>query len=326
MPLALVAGAAVLLLVVVMFGGSLAVVSSDNGSGGNGLCPAAPSATGTADIPPAHMALYEKAGRQYGIPWNVLAAIGDTESDHGRGRSPGIRSGTNHAGAAGPMQFLPGTWAAFGVDGNHDGRRNIYDPADAIPAAAAYLKHNGAPTHMERALFGYNHAGWYVTKVLRQAAAYGRKGASSACTGVTLAGTGRAAVAVRAALRWVGTPYSWGGGGLTGPTEGFGRGAGVVGFDCSGLTRYAWHQAGITLPRLAADQQRAAEPVPGGQQRPGDLAFFIGAGGSRTNPGHVGLLVGAGKMIEAPRTGLTVRVSVVGDRSDLIGYGRPTVR
>ncbi|MFB4317628.1 NlpC/P60 family protein [Actinomadura sp. 21ATH] len=322
MPLLVVVLAAVLLFLAVFLGALGAVTSG----GSDALCQPGPDDAAAKDIPPAYLALYQKAGTKYGIAWNVLAAIGDTESDHGRGPGPGIRSGTNAAGAAGPMQFMPGTWRAYAVDGNGDGRKNIYDPADAIPSAARLLKANGAPERMERALFHYNHANWYVKKVLRRAAEYARNGDASACAGGVVPPSGRAGLAVRAALRWIGTPYSWGGGGPGGPSEGFGRGNGIVGFDCSSLVQHAWHKAGISIARTSQEQWRTLPHVPAGQEQPGDLVFFTGSGGSRTAPGHVGLVVGRGRMIEAPRTGLRVRVATIGTRSDLVGYARPVQR
>jgi murein DD-endopeptidase MepM/ murein hydrolase activator NlpD len=70
------------------------------------------------------------------------------------------------------MQFMPGTWAGYGVDGNGDGRKSVMDPEDAIPGAARLLSVNGAPANWERALFAYNHADWYVRQVLAQAERY----------------------------------------------------------------------------------------------------------------------------------------------------------
>ncbi|GAB3275132.1 hypothetical protein GCM10027589_00050 [Actinocorallia lasiicapitis] len=143
---------------------------------------------------------------------------------------------------------------------------------------------------------------------------------------LTIPPPGPGAVAVTAALRWLGTPYSWGGGGLTGPTLGIAHGSSTIGFDCSGLTRYAWHQTGITLPRIAADQWHALPHVPPGQEAPGDLVFFRSSTGTPTNPGHVGLILDAQHMIEAPRTGLTIRITPWTTRHDLIGVARPTLR
>ena len=83
-----------------------------------------------------------------------------------------MTSGENRAGAGGPMQFVVGTWASYGVDGNGDGVVSRYDARDAIPAAARYLRASGAPGDWRRALFAYNHAGWYVVDVAERAAAY----------------------------------------------------------------------------------------------------------------------------------------------------------
>jgi hypothetical protein len=137
-----------------------------------------PSALARAEIPPAYLRLYEEAGARYGIdPW-ILAAIGWVETRHGRLDAPGVHSGVNAFGCcAGPMQFNvrngpPSTWDAYGVDGDRDGRRSPHDPADAIPAAARYLRANGAPRNYRAALYAYNHADWYVAEVLAKSAAY----------------------------------------------------------------------------------------------------------------------------------------------------------
>jgi len=112
--------------------------------------------------------LYKKAAEKYGFgeDWYVLAAVGWIESRHGENMGP------SSAGAMGPMQFLPSTWKTSGVDGNRDGVKNIMDPADAIPAAARYLKRGGAPEDWYAALFTYNHADWYVKDVLDSAERY----------------------------------------------------------------------------------------------------------------------------------------------------------
>jgi hypothetical protein len=132
---------------------------------------AAPSAAARADIPTGYLQLYRQAtSRCPGLSWAVLAAIGKVESDHGRSRLPGVGSGWN---AAGPMQFGIGTgragnaWARYGADFNRDGRTSVYDPGDAIPAAARYLCAAGAPRRLDRALYAYNHSWAYVAKVKR---------------------------------------------------------------------------------------------------------------------------------------------------------------
>jgi membrane-bound lytic murein transglycosylase B len=135
-----------------------------------------PSPAAVADIPAGYLRLYRAAGARYRIPWAVLAAIGKVESDHGRVRLPGVRSGSNWAGACGPMQLgcVPGSkagnsWARYG-------RGRPHDPAAAIPAAAYYLVDHGARRHLDRALFAYNHSWAYVAKVKALARRYARGG------------------------------------------------------------------------------------------------------------------------------------------------------
>jgi hypothetical protein len=141
--------------------------------------PSGPSADARADIPSGYLTLYRTATRRCpGLSWSVLAAVGKVESDHGRSPLPGVRSGWNRAGAAGPMQFGIGVgragnaWARYGADFDGDGRRSVYDPGDAIPAAARYLCAAGAPRRLDRALYAYNHSWAYVAKVKTIAARY----------------------------------------------------------------------------------------------------------------------------------------------------------
>jgi hypothetical protein len=140
---------------------------------------AAPSRAATADIPPSYLRRYRSAVRRCaGLSWAVLAAVGKVESDHGRARLPGVRSGWNAAGAAGPMQFGIGkgragnAWARYGGDLDRDGHPSVYDPGDAIPAAARYLCAYGAPHRLDRALFAYNPSWAYVARVKRLARRY----------------------------------------------------------------------------------------------------------------------------------------------------------
>jgi membrane-bound lytic murein transglycosylase B len=135
-----------------------------------------PSRAAVADIPASYLRLYRATGTHYRVPWPVLAAIGKVESDHGRARLPGVRSGSNWAGACGPMQLgcVPGSkagnaWARYGHGRPHD-------PAQAIPAAARYLVDHGARRNLDRALFAYNHSGAYVAKVKQLARRYTRGG------------------------------------------------------------------------------------------------------------------------------------------------------
>lgn len=325
MPLLIAIGAGLVGLVLVALLGTVGAAFSvfSSNSGATEGCQKIPGKA-AANIPPTYLAFYVKAGAAFNVPWNVLAAVGNAESSHGRDNGPGIHSGTNSMGAAGPMQFLSSTWASFGVDGDGDGKRDVYNPADAIFGAANYLHHNHAPARMQQALFAYNHDPQYVKGVLAQAAAYAR-GATTACPDFVIGLSGRAAVAVNAVQRTLGTPYSWGGGGPNGPSLGIGRGSATVGFDCSALMQYAWHQSGVDIPRTTGQQWSTLPHVPVGHQAPGDLVFFAGSDGSSSSPGHVGLVIASDRMIEAPHTGVSVRIAVIHTRSDLVGYARPGV-
>lgn len=119
---------------------------------------------------PAYLALYRKAAATCpGLPWTTLAAIGQVESGHGRNDGP------SSAGAEGPMQFEPATFASYAVDGDHDGKVDIMDPADSIFTAARYLCANGGgrgATALSHAVWDYNHAAWYVQLVLNLAGKY----------------------------------------------------------------------------------------------------------------------------------------------------------
>jgi membrane-bound lytic murein transglycosylase B len=135
-----------------------------------------PSRAAAADIPAGYLRLYRTAGARYRIPWPVLAAIGKVESDHGRSRLPGVRSGSNWAGACGPMQLgcVPGSkagnaWARYGHGRPHN-------PAAAIPAAARYLVDHGAHRNLDRSIYAYNHSRSYVAKVKQLARHYATRG------------------------------------------------------------------------------------------------------------------------------------------------------
>ncbi len=125
-----------------------------------------PSGYAQRTVPPAYLRLYLRAASQYGLDWNVLAAVGQIESRSGSSTLPGVSSGTNAAGAAGPAQFEASTWRRFGVDVDGRGQIDPYDPADAITSMAAYLKASGAPQDWRAALYAYNHSPAYVDAVL----------------------------------------------------------------------------------------------------------------------------------------------------------------
>jgi hypothetical protein len=114
-------------------------------------------------IPPFLLPIYQAAGAAYGIPWQVLAAINEVETDYGRDLS------VSSAGAEGWMQFLPSTWGQYGLDVNNDGFEDPYNPADAIFGAARYLKAAGGDTDIRAAILAYNHSQAYLNSVLLRA-------------------------------------------------------------------------------------------------------------------------------------------------------------
>jgi cell wall-associated NlpC family hydrolase len=276
----------------------LAVVASAVSFLGGSLGGPVASADATAKIPPAMLALYQEAAATCpGLPWTVLAAIGTVESDNGQSDLPGVQSGANAAGAEGPMQFLPATFAAYAEPVPPGGAAppTPDDPTDAVYAAARLLCANGGAggADIPGAVFDYNHSSSYVQQVLALAQSFGGVTATAVDVSVSTAG----AVAVQWALAQIGTPYVWGG-----ETPG-------VGFDCSGLAQAAYAVAGIRLPRVAQDQYDATAKVPPGSPlKPGDLVFF---GGGPSSIDHVGLYVGVvdgqSVMVDAPHTGADVR-------------------
>jgi murein DD-endopeptidase MepM/ murein hydrolase activator NlpD len=175
----LVVGAAALALA----GGARADTFVVVGSGHSTLPSAqVPNTPGTVFVPPAPTAapqlpfpalrqLWMGAGANYGVPWQVLAAINKIESNFGRNMGP------SSAGAVGWMQFMPDTWQRWGVDADGNGVADPWNAADAIYAAARYLAASGGATDIRGAVFSYNHASWYVDEVLSLASLYGQGGA-----------------------------------------------------------------------------------------------------------------------------------------------------
>lgn len=133
---------------------------------------------------------------------------------------------------------------------------------------------------------------------------------------------GRGKTVVREALKWIGTPYSWGGGTRKGPSRGIAHGAKIRGFDCSGLALYAWGRAGIGLDHWTGSQWASGPQVPTSMLRAGDLVFFAKDKKDPDTIHHVGIFLGEGRMVEAPYTGARVRISSIW-RSGLIGAVRP---
>ena len=162
----------------------VALVSASAASAGSLPSPDAPNAT-TVMLPqlvsplvaPQQLSfqqlkpIWQAAGQAYGVPWSVLAAINKVESNFGQNMGP------SSAGAIGWMQFMPDTWARWGVDANGDGIADPWNAEDAIYSAARYLAASGAATDISSAVFSYNHAQWYVDEVLQLAQDYDSGGA-----------------------------------------------------------------------------------------------------------------------------------------------------
>jgi len=273
-----------------------------------------PSTQAQRDIPAAFLPLYQVAADSCpGLPWSVLAAIGKVESDHGRSTAPGVTSGANFAGAAGPMQIGIGgkagnTFAGYAVDADGGGA-DVYNPPDAVFTAANYLCRNGAArgADVAKAVFAYNHADWYVTKVLAIASGYA---ATQGLPPGAPAGD-VAAAAVQFAYNQLGKPYVWGAEG-----DNF--------YDCSGLMQRAYQEAGIRLPRTSREQWFAGARVWNtADLQPGDLVFRAHVLSDPRTIYHVGIYIGAGNIIVAPYTGAVVRIQPM-VLADYIGAVRPT--
>ncbi|WP_327666435.1 MULTISPECIES: C40 family peptidase [unclassified Streptomyces] len=271
-----------------------------------------------------------------GMPWSVIAGIGKVESNHAAGRtiatsgdiSPRILgprldgSGvggnttpvrdtdggrwdgdTRYDRAVGPMQFIPSTWAGIGQDGNDDGVKDPDNAFDAALGTAVYLCGTTSSdlsddAQLRKAILRYNHSGAYADKVMGYIRQYDQL-APAVTSGSTDVGAAAGAV-IAAALKEQGTPYVWGGGDIHGPTSG--------GYDCSGLLVYAFYQgARITLPRTSQAMRSVGTKVSRAEMQPGDLIVFNNDG----NWGHVGLYLGGGKMVNAPRPGKSVETALV---------------
>lgn len=288
-------------------------------------------------VPAEYQELIEEAGNTCPeVTPNLLAALLTQES----GFNPKAKS---PVGAQGIAQFMPSTWESSGIDGNGDGKRDAWDPEDAIPSSAKYLcsiaedvkdvpgnkqnnmlaaynagtsavlKYGGVPPYKETQNYVRS-----ISSLAGQTDKGGKPG-----TAITAQ---QGATAVKAAQEMLGKPYSWGGGDASGPTAGIccsprgSSGADIRGFDCSGLTVYAYSKIGITLPRTAAAQYAASKPIKSGQMRIGDLVFY---GSSASSIHHVGIYIGGGYMIDAPKPGAKVRFSPLDSMRDLFGVARP---
>ncbi|WP_406190911.1 NlpC/P60 family protein [Streptomyces sp. NBC_01017] len=300
-----------------------------------------------------------------GMRWPVLAGIAKVESNHAVGRNiaaggdirpkiygvllngsgaggnttvlpdtdDGRWDGTTTAErAVGPFQFLPSTWEGVGQDANGDKAVDPHNAEDAALGAAIYLCGSGRDltmrTQLKSAVFQYNRSGEYVANVLGWIDQY-----TAAAKNPDLKNaTGKVRTVLEAALSQQGVPYSWGGGNADGMSYGIccspsGKsGTTIKGFDCSGLTTYAYAKAGIQLPRTAAAQAGVGRRIPAslgtGALKEGDLVFYAYTPGRDSTIYHVGIYVGDGQMVNAPRPGSVVRLHSVNAMSGYAGGAR----
>ncbi|MEW2078109.1 bifunctional lytic transglycosylase/C40 family peptidase [Streptomyces sp. NPDC013433] len=267
----------------------------------------------------------------YGVLLNGSGAGGNTTvfPDTDNGRYDGTASGER---AVGPFQFLPSTWEGVGQDANGDGTADPHNADDAALGAAIYLCGNGRDlgqrSQLKAAIFQYNRSNAYVANVLGWIDQYTAAAKSPDLKDVS----GKVRTVIEAALAQRGVPYSWGGGNANGPSYGIccspsGKsGTAIKGFDCSGLTVYAYAKAGIRLPRTAAAQAGVGRRIPasGGTRalKPGDLVFYAYAPGRDSTIYHVGIYLGGGRMINAPRPGAVVRLDPIDAISGYAGGAR----
>ncbi|CAL2066898.1 Peptidase P60 [Streptomyces murinus] len=233
------------------------------------------------------------------------------------------------ADARGIAQFIPSTWATHGIDGNGDGKRDIWDPNDAIPSAASYdcelAKYvKDVPGNVSDNMLAAYNAGAYrviqaggvpgISETQNYVQRINSLAVSFAAPPSRLDPTRQAAGAIDFAQKKLGTPYLWGGEGTAAQD---GR------FDCSGLTQAAYASVGIKLPRVANDQYNAGPHPSRSQLLPGDLVFFSHDPTDSRAIHHVGIYVGGGYMIDAPRTGAVIRFDPI-DGADYFGATRVT--
>jgi hypothetical protein len=218
----------------------------------------------SSEVPAKLVPLYEEAAARYRLGVrgpSVLAAINFVET------SFGTNLGLSSAGAEGWMQFMPSTWAEWGVDGDGDGIKDPFNAADAIFSAANYLRDSGAPGDWHEAVFAYNHADWYVEKVLRYATQFSAGGgepttaATTSCEAITAPDEAVAtmvAEAERLSLLRPTTEYIWGGSHGESPTPANGP------FDCSSAVSHLLQVGGFDNPTMdTVGLSSWGEPGPG---------------------------------------------------------------
>lgn len=298
--------------------GTFAAASGIAGAGGGGAVGLAKGA-----VPAEYRLFVQRAG---GTCPAVNAALLAAQIYQESGWNPSAQSPAN---ARGIGQFLPATWDAHAVDGDGDGDKDIWDPADGIMSAAAYdceLANyvKDVPGDItDNMLAAYNAGAYAVIRYggvppYKETQNYVKTIRTLAKSFTAPAGrilpSQQAAGAIEFAQQKLGTPYLWGGNGT--PEQG-GR------FDCSGLTQASYRSVGIELPRVANDQYNAGEHPARNELLPGDLVFFSDDLNNSRAIHHVGMYVGGGYMIDAPYTGAVIRFDKI-DSPDYFGATRVT--
>lgn len=236
------------------------------------------------------------------------------------------------SGRSARSSSFPPRSAAFGQDGNGDRTVDPHNADDAALTAANYLCGKGHDlgdnSQLRKALYAYNHSDAYVDDVRSWIDQYDSVQPDTGLGQVS----GSVEVVLQAALSQRGVPYSWGGGNKNGRSRGVCCSPGgqdgrtISGFDCSGLTTYACAQADISLPRTAAAQAGAGRRIPAsagyGALQPGDLVFYGYLPARDSTIHHVGIYLGNGKMINAPRPGKPVRIDPVSSMPNYAGGAR----
>ncbi len=275
------------------------------------------SKVGEGQIPKEYIPIYKAAGEKYNIPWTLIAAIHRVETNFGQDLN------TSSVGAIGHTQFMVKTWVGwsfpggtrlgdasipketlmspaaiskyggFGVDGDGDGKADPYNVTDAMYSTANYLAANGgASGNYQKAVFAYNHASWYVSRVM----GFMKEYTSGSIEAVSIkGGSAKGSEAIEKAIK-VGSsivgksPYVWGGGRNQGDID-------ARKFDCSSYVRWAYSSAGVDLGPVSATTTdtlvKLGKVVKASEMKRGDVIFFD----TYKINGHVAIYLGDGKFL-----------------------------
>ncbi|PFP33013.1 peptidase [Priestia megaterium] len=275
------------------------------------------SKIGEGQIPKEYIPIYKAAGKKYNIPWTLIAAIHRVETHFGQDLN------TSSVGAIGHTQFMVKTWVGwsypggtrlgdaaiskdvlmnpatikkyggFGVDGDGDGKADPYNVTDAMYSTANYLAANGgASGNYQKAVFAYNHANWYVSRVMGFMNSYTNGSVEVvSIKGGSAKGSAAIEKAIQVGSSIVGkSPYVWGGG----------RNQSDIAarkFDCSSYVRWAYSSAGVDLGPVSATTTdtliKRGKVVKASEMKRGDVIFFD----TYKINGHVGIYLGDGKFL-----------------------------